>query len=70
MSQVYNKSKLLVEKAEQCLCPRCYGMGATTADRDDTKCHVCGGKCFVWMSKSDSGWCRHIGKQLEQSFLY
>lgn len=70
MSKVYNKSTQLVELAEQCSCPRCSGMGATTADRDDVKCYVCGGKGAVWRATNDSGWCRHIGKKLEQSFLY
>lgn len=66
MSKVYNKSKLLVEKAEKVTCPRCKGYGGCY--RTDEKCWLCNGLGKLWKSKS--GWTRALYQRLGNSQLW
>lgn len=68
MAKVYNKSKQRTEQASKRVCPMCKGFGATFMYYN--RCRLCDSKGELWISVEDTGWCRAIGRQLEDSLLY
>jgi len=53
MAYVWNVLKLVSEKAEKRVCPRCKGFGANYGDADG--CPLCGGYGELWMSVITEG---------------
>lgn len=71
-ANVRNKDTGCLESATQVTCPRCHGGGRAFADikLDQSACSVCDGRGVVWKSTFDSGWYRHLGKQVNKSFKW
>ena len=61
--ELFNHSKLIMEKAKKQTCPRCSGFGGLISDND--ACFLCQGKGVVWMS--ESGWIRPLNGRITKS---
>ena len=61
--ELFNHSKLIMEKAKKQTCPRCSGFGYLISDND--ACFLCHGKGVVWMS--ESGWIRPLNGRIGKS---